>query len=373
MRGEQDGLKEAKEQVHANDLTHLSAELDKAKKEIADLQGKIPSSAQPALSTSQFSFAYHEPLSQKVHSIAWLMSPMWIYILLKIVSWAMYLLDWAGISVSTALITIFSGRGFVLAMNYTPFVVLLWTCYYSLSLLPGKTNWRLYWYTTRKAVFYTLYASATMAFSAHLFQLDSIEKEEDIDTLRYRAMFEVAGVIFLFLIRRFIRVDYQTLTVTEKYRHKYTIAHKSDFALTSDLRTEAMKRGKLVYMDNKEAVVTYTKTKTVFFKITGVDVENGDDVSEEWEIAHDPKKTVGTTHTFRASLEMLAQLNHLAVMLPSEKSVAYERIEYAAKNIVSVNTDRFDFMSGDHYLLYTVALAKGLYESQREEVLKIPF
>jgi hypothetical protein len=79
-------------------------------------------------------------------------------------------------------------------------------------------------------------------------------------------------------------------------------------------------------------------------------------------------------YTFDISLEMLSQLNHLALMTPTpDKSVAYERIKFAAKNIMSVNTNRFDFINGDHHLLHTTAIALGLYEQQHERASLLPF
>jgi len=76
----------------------------------------------------------------------------------------------------------------------------------------------------------------------------------------------------------------------------------------------------------------------------------------------------------KVSLEQVAQMNTSLIHYPgTTDDVAWERIRFATVNMGVVNTDKYDYMDGDHTIAHSALLTYAIHKRLQRETSKLPF
>jgi hypothetical protein len=367
MLGAADALKEKEKVVSENNIDHLKKTIDRLEQEKAELKSQTLSKDAQIDIDRKFSLRWDEEYESRIIDVSYASTPAFLLLGIKIVIFVFGILLTIGIE-NLAVFAYFAMIPPALwhCVEFLPMFLLLFMIY-SMKM-PGYFNWRFYLKLYRKAITFTL----CFVFS---FFFPIVMKKFPIGLDPVSAsLFDMLFTYCLYVAHRCLSTNYLMFKLSKRKRHRYLVDIPEDDVLNADLRPESLKRGKLVFSDPMETSAHYTMNFVDVCDLAGVDTFSGDPVLAHWEMVYsDAMVDKYGRKDFKISLEMLAQLNHLATMMPAEKSIAYERIEFAAKNIVSVNTDKYDFTEGNHLSLHTVLLAKALYHQQRESVSEVPF
>jgi hypothetical protein len=365
QKGAVDALKETIEVVKSNDLGELKKQIDRLEQEKADLSSQIPAKNSQLSLKHNFTLTWEETLSTLIEDVNHTQGPMMYFTIVKIIMMIFHLIEWFGwwpffIAYVLTIPPLLAHAAKLFPIS---------TCLWNLLVLkgPGKINWRLHFKLHRKNLFF-----AMLFFLEYNITYVAPYLSKEIYG-GINGPLDIILTIFIFVAYRYLCVTYTKFTTSHIKTHRYDINPNTDTEV-SDLRTETMKKGKMVYMDPTYANSNYTFTLHHEYVLEGVMNLSLDPVLSRWNVHQDLSELdLKGRKTFKVSIELLSQLNHLAITMPTEQKVAYDRIEFAAKNICAVNVNRFDFTEGDHILLHTVALAKGLYQQQRESVAHVPF
>jgi len=290
MKGEADGLKEAKAEVRSNDLTLLNSKIDKLEQENRDLQSKLPSStSQITAPNGGFNIVWDEPIADRQLSVAFSNPVFWMFViktLLYIHTWLVYL----GVDTLWYAKYALVGAQAIRYLEFIPFCLIFWNAYLCLSSIRGKTNWRLYYFLFRKPAvfcFFFFFFDFIRAYHSVTVQwtLGGVPSKVEVSSdLRWIGpIYDICLVLILLFCRRLISTDFTTFSVKHVKRHTYKILPSATGpGHNADLRTEVSKRGKLVFTDPKHATALYSHAKVSIYTLDGEDVETGDPVSERW-------------------------------------------------------------------------------------------
>lgn len=365
LKGEADALSETREVVTENDVAELKRTIDKLNQEKADLASQVPpKNSQRGFGS--FKLQWPEELSRNEMAVDYAHKAIIAYSVLKVTLFVCHILLMFSLSfdfdslLGDIVIPLLFHLSFML-----PVSMVLWNL--SAYRWLGRYEWGFYRRIHRRSVVLSFLYNIQYWFIILLLFFSYIGPQT-------AHVFDTLSTLTIFLITRYVGITYHRFTVIRIKHHTYDVTPLAAQATTQDLRTEAAKRGKLVFADNLRAQAIYSYELYDSCKLEGVENFSLDPVVQLWKWI-EPQCLVEKEgrRQFTVSVELLAQLNQLAVTLPTEKLIAYERIEFAAKNICSVNSDKYDFVDGNHTLLHTVALAKALYHQQVESVSQIPF
>lgn len=364
MEGSQDALKEMKTVVAENDLAHLKKTIDRLTQEKADLQSQVPSKTSQTLLNGEFSMRFDEVIHTAQAPVDHAQGPMAYFSIMKIF---MLLWHFSFLYLPAFIVTWYMMVPPMLwhLIRLLPLSTLVWNLL--IWQTPGKIDWKLQFLLHRKNLFFLCMFIIDLNYTYIMPHVSSVDNDF------YHVHVDALLTLMILIIYRYVCITYYVLTRSQVKTHHYTVRPSQD-TLTQDLRTESMKRGKMVFMNSLYATADYHFSMREDFELNGIRHFTKAPVCTRWSISISAQDIdlIGRRN-FKVSIELLAQLNHLAITMPAEQKVAYERIEFAAKNICAVNTDKYDFVEGDHILLHTVALAKALYQQQRESILHVPF
>ncbi len=347
IAGQEDALKETRKIVEESDLHHLSAQIDKLATENAKLSSLIPRGTQETAPTQSFDIKWTESkdveyLPAPFRSVFWLCLLSWI--LIYIDGDLKYTFDFEFYGLPCAVLLC------ACAMQCLVLLVCLW-------VVPWRC-WHMLWNVVLSLVpFFVLNFGALTSLYYHRAVVCVLNNP--MDGVYFYVSLIVGLVLWWFI------PSYTKLRKTVKRLHCHSVCPmQRDSKYDSDLRPEVMKKGKLVFLDPRKAFVTYKRTSVLELVYSYSDSRHV--VSEELSSR--------VKATFQISMEVLSQLTHLAVAMPTDdRSVAYERLKFGAKNIVNVNVDRYEFASGEQTLVATTAIAIALYEQTCEKMGSLSF
>jgi hypothetical protein len=136
--------------------------------------------------------------------------------------------------------------------------------------------------------------------------------------------------------------------------------------VTKDVRPDLLAKGKLLHTDPLLAYYTYNHSERCCLCVLYYTYVVPDWVFLYWFISREKRVLV--------SVELLSQLNTFSNTMPTlTEQLASDRLQYAARNICTVNLDRFDFMYGENVVANTVFLAYAIYKRTNASTKSLPF
>lgn len=125
-----------------------------------------------------------------------------------------------------------------------------------------------------------------------------------------------------------------------------------------DVRPDQMARGKLLHSDPRLIKMSYNKKMRKCLCFGSVEL------CYSWTTK---------TRQVTVSVELLAQLNVYSNTMPVvDAKTACDRLTYAARNICTVNLDRYDFMY-ENVVANTVFVGYALYKRTKQTTKSLPF